>query len=751
MIRSTMSLWDEARDIFAQRLREQGEDRLIVEQFLKDKATVDDARRSAVNLRDDSDRKYGISESHSKGISRKWIRRIMENLDKFTKSGNLAMTAAPESVGLIWFAISQVLSAVQNDYKLYGTFNAALNDITEMMALVRSFDKIYQGNTMEGDGSIYHELSKCIREVYLSILDFSYAVKKYITGGKRSKLMHAIKDTVGTSNRQFEEKTATIQAQKIKVIEYSGAAFQQKTTDKLGDVSGELAAMQQTLRDVYEFHQQSASEWKEILSELKVSKALTHRDLAMTEYEKNLKLLVPSLDESAATVSAYFEERETGTCAWINEVPAYVAWRDSEVSAVLCITGEAGSGKSVLGAFVYETLLDKVDKNSLRLIQHISVNFTSSDDGSDTLEKIKNTLIRNIYKHALDDPDDEQLLQQCNRLFASPKQAKGKEGSGRGNTGKAERSRNVGGDQAPDLLEIYPSLLEALQKHVVLVIDAVDGLCEADQTKLGELLIELKCVPSIHVYVLLLCRPSSQIGIKMSDENVAKISIGDHNEKDIKLVIDKGLQMIPGLSPTEKNEILNAVIQKTGHRIRYVKKVALPFMRTPLQRPVISWLQNLPENVDEAYHQHLRQLASNYHNLLRVALAWTLVAQTPLRVDEIMEAYSCVYVDGNASEEQNIEDTNLDLYREQIQKAGGPFLDIREKQFVVLQDAQAVHSFCTRAPDESASGVDNGSLCARCKADLQASAIITTISEKQEHLAMAIICSKSRVHVDRAH
>lgn len=73
-----MSLWDEARELFVRRLREQGEDRPTIEQFLNDKATLEDARHSAVNLRNDSDRKYGINDSRSKGISGRWIRRIME-------------------------------------------------------------------------------------------------------------------------------------------------------------------------------------------------------------------------------------------------------------------------------------------------------------------------------------------------------------------------------------------------------------------------------------------------------------------------------------------------------------------------------------------------------------------------------------------------------------------------------------------------------------------------------------------------
>ncbi|ERF74527.1 hypothetical protein EPUS_08938 [Endocarpon pusillum Z07020] len=735
-----MSLWDEARDVFVQRLREEGEDRLLIEQFLKDKATLEETRQSAVNLRDDSDRKYGINESRGKGISAKWIRRIMENLDKFTKFGNVAMSAAPESVGLAWFAITQILSAVQNDYKLYGTFNAALNDITEMMVLVRTYDKIY--HTVEVDSSIYHELSKGIREVYISILDFSYAVKKHITGSKRSKLMHALKDTMGALNRQFEEKTAAIQAQKAKIIEYSEAAFQEKTTDKLGDVSGELAGMQQTMREVYEFHQKSSSEWKEILNELKISKAPSHRDLAVMEYEKNLKLLTPWLVASTATMAAHAEEHEMGTCSWIDEVPAYTAWRDSDTSALLCVTGEAGSGKSVLGTFIYETLRDKAGEDGRFLIQYASLNARSSDDGSDTLKRFENTLLRDIYVHALDDVDDDLPLQRCNRLFAHPKQVKDKSRSGRDkDTGRSARSRYTSGDHASDLLEIYPSLVEALQKRVVLVIDAVDGLSEADQAKIAEHLIELSNVPSICVRTLLLCRPSSPIRIKMVDENVSQVLMGDHNERDIKLVLEKGLQMIPGLFLTEKTEIEHAVMQKTGHRIQYVEQVAMPFLRTPIQRPVATWLRDLPENVNETYHQHLHQLAPSYRHLLRAALAWTLVAQTPLRVEEIMEAYSRVYLDGDASEEQSMANTDPSLYREQIQKAGGPFLDIRDNRFVVLQDSQAVRSFSIPVPDVATHGVDDRSLCAKCRTALQANETLN-ISEKQEHLAMAIICMK---------
>ena len=339
-----MSLWDDVCRLFEQTLREKPEDPAAIRQFLQDKASLEDARESVTSLQSDSDRKYGSTEGRSKGISAKWIGRIMENLDQFLNLGDASMKAAPDSVGLVWFAIRTILGAIHNDYKLYETFYDGLKDITEMMVLVRTYDKIYEEHAVKSSGSIYEELFKSILEVYVSILDYSYSVKKFITGGKRSKLVHALKDIVGALNTEFDGKTATIQAQKAKIVQYSEAAFQQNTTDQLGTIK-------QSLGDVREFYQQSSNVWKEILSELKASKQPSHRDIAVADYEKNMKRLTPWLDASAGMMSIHRSEREHGTCSWITETPNYKTWCNSDTSAILCITGEASFGKSVLGTY----------------------------------------------------------------------------------------------------------------------------------------------------------------------------------------------------------------------------------------------------------------------------------------------------------------------------------------------------------------------------------------------------------------
>ena len=224
---------------------------------------------------------------------------------------------------------------------------------------------------------------------------------------------------------------------------------------------------------------------------------------------------------------------------------------------------------------------------------------------------------------------------------------------------------------------------------------------------------------------------------------MAHISITDYNEGDIKLVIKKGLETVPGISSAEKAVIENAVLEKTGHQIRYVEQVALPFLRTPLRRPISKWLAGLPENVNETYHRHVLQLAPNYRRLLRTALSWTLTAQNLPRVEEIMEAYSGAYLNSTTNDMQDRTDESLSLYREQIEKAAGPFCEIRDNRYVGLEDAQAVRNFCQ--PEVGKSGGDlEGPICAKCKDAIQINDRLT-ISERQEHLMMAITCCKSLV------
>jgi hypothetical protein len=227
--------------------------------------------------------------------------------------------------------------------------------------------------------------------------------------------------------------------------------------------------------------------------------------------------------------------------------------------------------------------------------------------------------------------------------------------------------------------------------------------------------------------------------------------------------LSSDLQTISGLTEAEQEEAAKAIVDKAGPRFTYVHDIALPFMREPFQRPLSRRLQFLPEGMNNIYHEALRKMGSNYVDLLRTALTWTLLAPVPLKVEEIMDAYHGTYVGrGSQVEEEarSLTDTAFGkpqaLEIEQLRNASGPFLRIEQTtpdpdqpvpdtdHFVSLRDAPLVREFCMHASkaDPSSNHAQNGEICARCKSALNESKTLE-VSPKEGHLQIALKCLRN--------
>ena len=749
-----MSLWEEARDQFIQQLQSQNVDRQTIDQFLQDKATSDDAKRSALALQTDSDKKYGQAKVADKAIPGKWISLIMENIDKFVAIGNYAMKGAPETVGLAWFAVKQVLNGIQNNYKLYTFFGTALSNITEMMVLIRTYDKLYDDRkTADWKASdIVGELFKQIRNVYAAILDFSFSVKKHIKGGKMAKITHAVKDMFGAELPEFEGKMGTIQSLKVKILESSQGAFQEKTFEKLGGVSDQLSGVTGTLSFLSEAVQsslQASQDMKQIMEEISKSTRgkLSHYDLALQDFDKNKKSLNPWPDSQAA-LQRYLK-REEGTCMWIFDIPEYIAWRDSSQSGLLCVQGKDGVGKSTLAASIIQNLESELAASPDYTVQYLFCNHNKTGDDSDTSQgivRLESTLIYQLYELATRGEGDSVLLQRCNDVFNNPKQPKSDRALGSSTKRTEREARSKKDSMAVGLGDAYAGLANALSKKVYLIIDAPDSISETEQSELASDLLELCAGAEVTVHMMLLCQPTSKLYKALADTPISEISIGANNGGDIDIIIRNGLNRMPGWSESEIEEAFQRVRDKTGPRVHYAVQVALPFLLQPFQRPISKRLKDLPDNMNETYSQHLRQLAPNYVDLLKTAMVWTLLADGAVTVQEIMDAYSGIYLatDGVDESYTNVADSDK-LHAAQIRDAGGPFLEVTDNgihHVVTLQDRKGMWEYCFE-PNDAASDHEghDQELCPRCSAMLHSSRALA-LSEKEAELAMAVICCK---------
>src|SRR5690348_6308770 len=139
----SLTLWIEARDQFVEEMRAKGTDEKLIKTFLAEQSSPEDAKKVAASIAEGSEAKWNKIQIGGKQVSSKWVSRIMNNIDRFVDVGDYAMKGAPETVGLAWFAVKQILNATKNNYKLYSFFGESLNSITEMLVLIRTYDKLY--------------------------------------------------------------------------------------------------------------------------------------------------------------------------------------------------------------------------------------------------------------------------------------------------------------------------------------------------------------------------------------------------------------------------------------------------------------------------------------------------------------------------------------------------------------------------------------------------------------------------------
>lgn len=123
------------------------------------------------------------SEQYGKVMS-----KILDKIDIFIRAGNLAVKAAPESVGLAWMGISLVLSSIQDDYQTLQVFGSGCADIVGIMISCRLFTRMF--STPSGPEELHEIQDKVIEEVtklYVKVLEFSYQAWKYVGENKLGK------------------------------------------------------------------------------------------------------------------------------------------------------------------------------------------------------------------------------------------------------------------------------------------------------------------------------------------------------------------------------------------------------------------------------------------------------------------------------------------------------------------------------------------------------------------------------------
>lgn len=348
----------EFRKATEDRYRDEKE-RVLLDEFLRQRAEPGDARQAAESLANDASKKYSakgfkIAGNEVAVIPQSWINNILGNINNFVEAGNTLMEGAPESVGLAWFAVKITLSAIQSNYELYNLFGSGLSDISEIMIIVRHYDRLYdeRAKPQWKASALVDKLFQDVVAAYTAVLDFSFAIKRHLTAGTLTRIKHGFKDLLGTSKSKFESKLSTIAELKRKILEESQGAFQDRTLTQLegvanvlGDIAGTVNTIQGFQKKQEQWQSESNARLDALLKGVEAIKASTKEktrwDYALQKYNDNQAALKPIKGTDAALGYA-IDARLDGTCQWLFEWGIYRQWEESTSSTLLCIAGQEG-------------------------------------------------------------------------------------------------------------------------------------------------------------------------------------------------------------------------------------------------------------------------------------------------------------------------------------------------------------------------------------------------------------------------
>ncbi|KAK3381218.1 ankyrin repeat-containing domain protein [Podospora didyma] len=781
MASSPRSLYDEALDIFkksASNHYHDPKDQQSLADFLNQHASPQESQEAVMSLKADAGKKYGSRKVGDVTIPDTWIANILGNINNFVDAGNFAMKGAPESVGLAWFAVKLTLSAIQSNYELYTFFGTGLTDITEIMLIVRHYDRLYdeRGKPHWKASSVVEKLFQDVKAAYRAVLDFSFSIKLHLTAGTLTRIKHGFKDFFGISKDKFVGKLAAIAELKKKIVEGSQAAFQDKTLTQLDGVSNVLAGIADTVKNIEsfqetqeKFHHESMQRFDEIKRSLEEFKAATKNktpwDFALEKFQKHRDALSP-LKSSGEALSEAIDARYPGTCQWIIESShSYRDWEDSDENNILCISGHRGTGKSTVLATVVDHLGNTSEASKPLFYLSCQTRDANGLNSAQvhSADRICNTFLYNLYKLATEDEQNTHLLEACNEVFANPKAKATRVTSKFGKTNKD--------DELPDFADAFAQVAVRLKQSVILVLDGIDkNLPEKEQVDLFEKLQDLMKTDDImqntgvQVKVIVACDVRTKFFSLIGQEfPEACVDINTWNREDINTVVTAALKNVPGLSAAEQEEARVAIIDEAGYRFNYAVSAAIPFIQQPFQRPLSKRLEALPGGMSDTYTEALRQMSPNYVELLRTAVTWVLLSpEVPLgypKASEIMDAFQGVYdtpvdpgVDTEPMENPEFPAPSR-LLIEQLQGASGPFIEMiptsfqSEEQWVYAPNQQ-VEEFCfnqAKRHDHKEMTNDQNTLCLRCKSALSESTDLY-IDKKEGHLQMALTCVRHLNH-----
>ncbi|KAK1974128.1 hypothetical protein LZ30DRAFT_560493, partial [Colletotrichum cereale] len=305
----------------------------------------------------------------------------------------------------------------------------------------------------------------------------------------------------------------------------------------------------------------------------------------------------------------YSDLRIRNSCDWLLQKSSFQDWRDEGSSNVYWLSGNPGSGKSVMSAHVVSHL----EEANLTC----SYFFFAQDSKVDS--KLNHCLRSIAYQMAL-----------SNVYVRDTLLAMIDEGSqlAKGDFRAIWRKVFMGGIFRATLFQPYFWVLDGL--------DECDDRYEL-MKKLGEIQ---------HNYPLRIFITSRLSAVPAQNYDLGRLrmhaeqSSKEESAEDIRTMVEANMHQFPVKDDTSRQELIQQIIEKADGCFLWVKLVVDELRKAYSPRDIKRILDGVPAGMDALYSRILENMeqAKYGKEIAKAILCWTVLAARPLTVDELSSA-----------------------------------------------------------------------------------------------------------------
>ncbi|PKY00544.1 hypothetical protein P168DRAFT_260038 [Aspergillus campestris IBT 28561] len=329
-------------------------------------------------------------------------------------------------------------------------------------------------------------------------------------------------------------------------------------------------------------------------------------DTSKSDYA-NLIALTGVSEAPIDNLIALEDRRVAGSCEWLNSREEYITWKSAPSTSrpIFWLTGDAGSGKSVLSSYVVNDLEENGDQCSYFYFSQGSANNCS----------ITRCLLSLAFQMG---QQDAAVLRNL--------------------------SRSYGGSQSLEQLDERTLWRKAFLGSIFTshsvgphywVIDAID-----ECRRLPVLLSLLSKAPS-HLRIFLTSRHTTEVhqSILSNSQMVEHYSMQEQDTiADLGIYIDSRKQFLPVGDNDGQQVLKTKILERAGGSFLWTSLVVQELESVYSEEAAEEVLNEVPADMNDLYAKMLASVPPKGLRLARSLFIWTLLAMRPLSLDELKTA-----------------------------------------------------------------------------------------------------------------